>query len=41
MPFLFWATLPFALMDMWFREYKRARDQAIGSDGADSGTVSA
>jgi hypothetical protein len=28
MPFLFWATLPFAVMDMWFRECERARDQA-------------
>ena len=26
MPFLFWATLPFAMMDMWFRECERARD---------------
>ena len=28
MPFLFWATLPFAVMDMWFRECERARDQS-------------
>ena len=28
MPFLFWATLPFAVMDMWFRQCERARDQA-------------
>ena len=28
MPFLFWATLPFAMMDMWFRECERARDSA-------------
>jgi hypothetical protein len=26
MPFLFWATLPFAMMDMWLRECERARD---------------
>jgi hypothetical protein len=25
MPFLFWATLPFAIIDMWFRECERAR----------------
>ena len=25
MPFLFWATLPFAMIDMWFRECERAR----------------
>ena len=30
MPFLFWATLPFAMMDMWFRECERARDEALG-----------
>jgi hypothetical protein len=28
MPFLFWATLPFAMMDMWFRECERTRDKA-------------
>jgi len=28
MPFLFWATLPFAMIDMWFRECERARDKA-------------
>jgi hypothetical protein len=28
MPFLFWATLPFAMMDMWFRECERVRDRA-------------
>ena len=33
MPFLFWATLPFAMMDMWFRECERARDTKIGFDG--------
>jgi len=27
MPFLFWATLPFAMMDMWFRECERPRDR--------------
>jgi len=27
MPFLFWATLPFAMLDMWFRECERARDR--------------
>jgi hypothetical protein len=26
MPFLFWATLPFAIMDMWWRECERTRD---------------
>jgi hypothetical protein len=29
MPFLFWATLPFAMIDMWFRECERARDQSV------------
>jgi len=28
MPFLFWATLPFAIMDMWFRECERRRGRA-------------
>ena len=28
MPFLFWATLPFAMMDIWFRECERTRDRA-------------
>ena len=28
MPFLFWATLPFAMMDVWFRECERTRDNA-------------
>ena len=28
MPFLFWATLPFAMMDMWFRACERTRDRA-------------
>ena len=27
MPFLFWATLPFAMMDLWYRECERARDR--------------
>jgi hypothetical protein len=25
MPFLFWATLPYALMDMWLKECERMR----------------
>jgi hypothetical protein len=28
MPYLFWATLPFALMDMWFSACEQRRDRA-------------
>lgn len=33
MPFLFWATLPFAMMDLWFAACARERDNSYGSRG--------